>query len=153
MLEERQSLHDYFRGVLLTVVGQAFQAAGYHLEANPHRWNAGQFVFVQSADGQVCRIAFQLLAYTDNAYAARQPSRFRVTLSRDEGRLPAAHRTLAQLVVADFGVPILPSAEHWWTFTDTTSLGRALGEAGHLIVGYGLPWLAGDLLPDDENGG
>ena len=23
----------------------------------------------------------------------------------------------------------------------------ALAEAGHLIIGYGMPWLSGDLLP------
>jgi hypothetical protein len=28
-----------------------------------------------------------------------------------------------------------------------TELGRALGEAGSLAVGYGMPWLSGDLTP------
>jgi hypothetical protein len=26
-------------------------------------------------------------------------------------------------------------------------LGKALAEAGHLVIGYGIPWLAGDLVP------
>ena len=60
-------------------------------------------------------------------------------------RSSAVRRTLSALVVEDFGVPILPSADHWWTFRDVTELGSALAEAGHLVVGYGLPWLSGDL--------
>jgi hypothetical protein len=54
---------------------------------------------------------------------------------------------LSELVVGDFGVNILPSADHWWTYSDTDSLGHALAEAGHLAVGYGMPWLAGELEP------
>jgi hypothetical protein len=51
------------------------------------------------------------------------------------------------LVVEDFGVNILPSADHWWEFRDTDSLGKTLAESGHLAVGYGIPWLAGELKP------
>jgi hypothetical protein len=47
----------------------------------------------------------------------------------------------------DFGVGILPSAAHWWSFTQTAELGQALAEAGHLVVGFGMPWLSGDLDP------
>ena len=50
-------------------------------------------------------------------------------------------------MVEDFGVKILPAADHWWSYSDTDSLGKALAEAGHLVVGYGLPWLAGELIP------
>ena len=56
-------------------------------------------------------------------------------------------RTLSALVVDDFHVDILPSADHWWTFSNTDDLGRALAEAGHLVIGYGMPWLAGELEP------
>ena len=56
-------------------------------------------------------------------------------------------RTLGALVVTDFDVPILPSAEHWWDWRDSVGLGAALAEAGHLLVGYGIPWLAGELEP------
>ncbi|MCB9457273.1 MAG: hypothetical protein H6671_14910 [Anaerolineaceae bacterium] len=139
-----QSPQEYFRLLLLTVVGQAFGAAGYELDERPVQWAGGQFRFAKMLDsGQRAVIEFQLLAYTDTEYAARNPSRFRVTLSRGNG----LHRTLSALVVEDFGVAILPSADHWWTFADTETLGRALAEAGHLIVGYGLPWLAGELTP------
>lgn len=55
-------------------------------------------------------------------------------------------------VVEDFGVAILPSADHWWQFRDVTGLGRALAEAGYLVVGYGLPWLAGDEVGGDLPG-
>ena len=72
------------------------------------------------------------------------PSRFRVTLIR-KGQSKTTTRTLSQLVVQDFSVAILPSADHWWEFHNTDSLGKALAEAGHLIIGYGIPWLAGDL--------
>lgn len=73
-----------------------------------------------------------------------------VTLNRTgppDAPLSSAERALSRLVVEDFGVAILPSADHWWAFSGTEQLGRALAEAGHLIVGYGLPWLAGELAP------
>lgn len=133
---QSQSPQEYFRLILLTVVGQAFGAAGYVLDQRPTQWAGGMFRFVNpSGDGQHV-IEFQLLSYVDNA-----PSRFRVCLSRDDG----ARRTLSALVVDDFDVPILPSADHWWQFRDLTELGNALAEAGHLAVGYGMPWLSGDL--------
>jgi hypothetical protein len=56
-------------------------------------------------------------------------------------------RSLSALVVTDFAVTILPNADHWWTYKDTQGLGKALAEAGHLTIGYGIPWLAGELLP------
>jgi hypothetical protein len=155
MLPERQSQQDYFRMVLLTVAGQAFGAAGYHLDEQPIKWAGGQFRFKKQLDDDFAAyIEFQVLVYTDTPHAARTPSRFRVTLTRSDqpGGKASPHsryarRTLSALVVEDFGVKILPSADYWWIFSDTESLGRALAEAGHLIVGYGLPWLAGDLLP------
>jgi hypothetical protein len=134
-----ESLQEYFRLILLTVVGQAFGAAGYALEERPTQWAGGLFRFVKSLDNeQNSVIEFQLLAY---ANAEGAPSRFRVTLVRADG----VRRTLSALVVEDFGVAILPSADHWWQFRDVTELGKALAEAGHLVVGYGLPWLSGDL--------
>jgi hypothetical protein len=156
MTNERQSMQEHFRLVLFTVVGQAFSAAGYQLEENAVRWAGGRYRFVKSLGGGLNGfIEFQLLAYTDTEYAARMPSRFRVMLARSDQPSPYAAsthpqfalRTLSALVVEDFGVPILPSAGHWWTFSDTEALGRALAEAGHLVAGYGIAWLAGDLLP------
>lgn len=158
MLEERQAGQDYFRALLRTVVGEAFAAAGYRFEASPLQWAGGKYRFVKRfAAGCYGLIDFQVLVYSDTMWSAGAPSRFRAQLTRSPdpaGRsADAAHyatRSLSQLVVRDFGVRILPNADHWWTYHDTDSLGKALAEAGHLIVGYGLPWLAGELLPPDN---
>jgi hypothetical protein len=155
-MNREQSPLDYFRFVLLTVVGQAFEAAGYRLEENPVQWAGGLFRFSKSFEnGLYGFIEFQLLNYADTIWASGNASRFRVMLTRSDRPTPAAaspspfytRRTLSTLVVQDFGVAILPSADHWWEFRSTQQLGSALAEAGHLIVGYGIPWLAGDLLP------
>ena len=147
-----QTPQDYFRLLLLTVVGQAFTAADYHLEDNPVQWAGGRYRFAHGFENGLYRfIEFQLLSYVDSEWASGMPSRFRVTLIRTDKLSPAApsthsdyaRRSLSALVVEDFGVAILPSADHWWTFRNTTELGDALAEAGHLIVGYGMPWLAG----------
>jgi hypothetical protein len=149
-----QSPQDYFRLLLLTVVGQAFEAAGYRLQENPSQWAGGRFRFVSElADGAYGFIEFQLLSYVDSEWASGMPSRFQVTLIRSDS--PTSHapgpgaivRKLSALVVDDFGVAILPAADHWWSFHNTDELGQALAEAGHLAVGYGIPWLAGDLAP------
>jgi hypothetical protein len=145
-----QSPHEYFRLILMTVVGQAFGAAGYELEERVTQWAGGLFRFVKPfPDGLFGAIEFQVLAYPEG-----MPSRFRVTLIRTDQPAGGAsqharyvRRTLSALVVEEFGVPILPSADHWWTYRDVTELGRGLAEAGHLVVGYGMPWLAGDLEP------
>ncbi len=140
---EKGTDQDYFRLVMLTVMGQALDAAGYMLEDRPTQWAGGLFRFVKPFDdGTIGTIQVQLLSYVMTEFAEPKPSRFRVSLQRG-----AKQRTLSALVVEDFGVAILPSADHWWTFTDVTSLGQALAEAGHLIIGYGIPWLAGDLTP------
>ena len=171
-----QSPQDYFRLLLLTVVGQAFTAAGYTLEERPAQWSGGLFRFAKSLDfpplnpsdspslytergagGEVLTafIEYQLLAYADTQWASRNPSRFRVTLTRTDQpapRLPSNHpnfiqRDLGTLVVQDFAVAILPGADYWWTFTTTDELGKALAESGHLIIGFGMPWLSGELQP------
>ncbi len=156
MMDANQAGTEYFRSLLLTVVGQAYSAAGYQLEARPVQWAGGKFTFVRTMpEGLYSFIIYQLLSYTDTEWAAGQPSRFRVELVRsDQPRAQAAsdhpqaaRRDLSALVVEDFGVAILPSAAHWWTFHTTQELGQALAEAGHLVVGYGIPWLAGDLKP------
>lgn len=154
-MSNQQSPQEYFRIILLTVVGQAFGAAGYALEERPTQWAGGQFRFAKAFDdGLYGFIEFQLLHYADPD-GSGAPSRFRVTLIRSDKPNAAlsnhpryARRTLSALVVEDFGVPILPSADHWWQFRDMTEMGKGLAEAGHLIVGYGLPWLSGDLSDD-----
>ena len=155
-MDERQSANDYYRTLLLTVVGQAFSAAGYTLEETPVQWAGGRFRFVKDLDENLRGfIEFQVLSYTDSEWSAGMPSRFRVMLMRTDQIMPyvvsdhpqSSQRDLSALVVEDFGVAILPSARHWWTYRSTDELGQALAEAGHLIVGYGLPWLSGDLVP------
>jgi hypothetical protein len=155
MVQERQSQQDYFHTLLLTVVGQAFDAAGYHLKQSPLQWAGGKYRFIKSFEhGLYGLIDFQVLVYTENMWSSGMASRFHVQLTRSDdpnGKLTHHDkymtRTLSQLVVGDFGVKILPSADHWWTYHDTDSLGKGLAEAGHLIVGYGMPWLSGDLMP------
>ncbi len=149
-----QSAQDYFRLLLLTVVGQAFEAAGYTLQEHPTQWAGGRFRFTKALEGGLYGfIEFQLLSYTDSEWSSGMPSRFQVTLVRSDQSSPYppgedyAIRKLSALVVEDFGVGILPSADHWWSFRNTDELGKALAEAGHLAVGYGIPWLAGDLEP------
>lgn len=154
-MQARQSLQDYFRTLMHTVLGQALAAAGYSLQDAPLKELYGQFRYAKPlADGLWGLIEFQVLVYSDTEWASGQPSRFRVTLLRRDnpgGKLSqhpqAAQRTLSQLVVEDFGVAILPAADHWWSFHDTDTLGKTLAEAGHLLIGYGIPWLAGDLTP------
>lgn len=158
MVEERQAGQDYFRTLLRTVVGQAFSAAGYQFEETPLQWAGGKYCFVKEFEDRTrALIDFQVLVYSDTMWSAGAPSRFRVQLTRTKDRRGQASgaavsisRSLSQLVVSDFGVKILPSADHWWTYRDTDSLGKALAEAGHLVVGYGIPWLAGDLVPPED---
>jgi hypothetical protein len=172
-----QSPQEYFRLLLLTVVGQAFTAAGYTIEERPTQWAGGLFRFTKQLQvtpenmlsetpspytergqgGEVLTafIEYQLLAYTDTMWASRNASRFRVTLTRTDQptpRQPSTHtdfiqRDLGTLVVQDFGVAILPNADYWWTFTNTDELGKALAESGHLVIGFGMPWLSGELQP------
>ena len=155
MVQGRQSGQDYFRTLLQTVVGQAFSAAGYQLQDAPMQWAGGKYRFARALpDGFFGLIDFQVLVYSDTMWSAGALSRFNVQLTRARHRhgqagngAACATRGLSQLVVEDFGVAILPAADHWWTFHDTESLGAALAEAGHLVVGYGMPWLARELIP------
>jgi hypothetical protein len=152
---------EYFRVILLTVVGQAYSAAGYALQEKPMQWAGGMFRFHKDfEDGWHGFIDYQLLAYVETEWASHQPSRFKVTLTRTDqanGILSqsagAFQRDLSALVVEDYGVAILPSGNHWWTFTTTDEMGKALAEAGHLVIGYGMPTLSGELNPTDEENG
>ena len=154
-MEERQSAQAYFQTLLRTVLGQAFSAAGYQLQGTPWQAAGGKFRFVKALpDGFFAFIDFQVLAYSDTMWSAGAPSRFKAQLTRARDRHGLASdapgfvtRGLSQLVVEDFGVAILPAADYWWAFHDTDSLGKGLAEAGHLIVGYGMPWLARELVP------
>ena len=138
---------DAFRDLLLTVVGQAFSAAGYHLDEVPLKWAGGQFRFSKRlADGLTATIEFQNLPYADTEWSSGAPSRFRESLLRSD----EIRRDLSALVVEDFGVAIVASGNHWWVYLDVPGLVRALDEAGSLAVAYGMPWLAGELTPGDD---
>ncbi|MEO0563561.1 MAG: hypothetical protein AAF125_15745 [Chloroflexota bacterium] len=150
----KQEAADHFRNVLITVVGQAFSAAGYQLEDAPIKQRAGLFRFRKAlANGLYGFIEFQLLYLPATEWSGNVTSRFRVSVVRSDKSDAQSHsthpqyarKTLSELVVIDFGVNILPSADHWWMFDNTDALGKALAEAGHLVVGYGMPWLAGDI--------
>lgn len=154
MAAHGDSAQAYFRLILLTVVGQAFSAAGYELEDDTLQQSAGLFRFRKALEGGLTGfIEFQLLAATETEFAPSQPSRFRITLTRTDQAGPAvpsahsvyARRELAALVVEDYGVAILPNANHWWRYRDVSELGQALAEAGHLAIGFGMPWLSGEL--------
>ena len=157
MAPSRQSQQDYFRTLLRTVVGQALDAAGYRFQTTPLQWAGGKYRFAKAFDdGLFGLIDFQVLVYSDSMWSSGAASRFRVQLTRSANRSGKASvhagyatRSLSQLVVGDFGVGILPSTDYWWSYRDTDSLARGLAEAGHLTVGYGLPWLAGDLMPPE----
>ena len=151
----------YFRLILLTVTSQAFGAAGYALEDDPLQQAGGLFRFRADLPADLSGfIEFQLLAYAQTEFAPPQPSRFRVTLTRTDQLspvLPSGHprfarRDLAALVVEDFGVAVLPSANYWWAWKEVAELGRALAESGHLVIGFGIPWLAGELNPPEHDG-
>lgn len=151
-MSQKREATDHFRMVLLTVVGQAFEAAGYQLEDSPVKQAGGLFRFRKALEGGLYGfIEFQLLYLPTTEWSGNTTSRFRVHLIRTDK--PNAQqrgdvftrKTLSELVVRDFGVAILPSVDHWWQFSNTDELGKALAEAGHLAVGYGMPWLAGDL--------
>lgn len=149
MVQGRQTGQDYFRALLRTVVGQAFDAAGYHLQRAPLQWAGGKYRFGKAFDdGSSGWIDFQVLVYSETDWSSGGSSRFNVKLTRaaSDDRQEDV-RGLSQLVVGDFGVDILPSIDHWWSYNDTDSLAQGLAEAGHLIVGYGMPWLAGELEP------
>lgn len=151
MAQARQTGQAYFATLLQTVVGQAFAAAGYQLERAPLQAAGGRFRYVKDFDdGRVGIIDFQVLVYSDTMWSSGAASRFRVQLTRASEPGSQVVRSLSRLVVGDFGVNILPAADHWWSYRDTDSLGKALAEAGHLIVGYGMPWLAGELSPPGD---
>ena len=140
MVQERQASQDYFRTLLRTVIGQAFSAADYHFQESPLQWVGGKYRYLKSfEDGLFGLIDFQVLVYSETMWSTGAPSRFNVQLTRSPDRkgMQREHasyvsRGLSQLVVEDFDIKILPAADHWWTYQDTDSLGKALAEAGPL---------------------
>jgi hypothetical protein len=134
------------------VLGQAFTASGYTLQANPTHQGRGLFRYSKPlTDGSTAYAEFQLLAFPG------APSRFRVTLLRNQGgdaRTPSAYGakieiTLSRLLWEVFHIQQPESSDHWWTFGTPQQLGAGLIEAGKLLIGFGLPWLEGALKPED----
>ena len=52
------------------------------------------------------------------------------------------------LCVSAYGAHDMTGNVDEWTFRDVTELGKGLAESGHLVIGFGIPWLAGDLQPE-----
>ena len=157
-----QQVNERFGTLLQLVLGQALAAAGYELLQGALRESSGKFTFwkrfstdIPTLQGLYAYIEFQHLVYVSSEWAPKAASRFTVYLTRSDAEQPHllsndpdyARRMLSELVVRDFTVAILPSAQHWWSYHDQTELSAALVEAGHLLVGYGLPWLADELTP------
>ena len=147
-----QTKPDAFSALIQTVIGQAFTAAEYHYQPNPIQEIGGRIRYTKTSNNETTYVIdFQVLQFTENAWA-QSNSRFRVELRRLGN--DATFKTLSGLVVNDFAVGILPSADHWWQFSDEQSAGYALAEAGHLLFGYGIPWLEGNLpIPKRSSGG
>ncbi len=142
---------ELFRQGLLTVVGQALEAAGYRLDRAPLAWNSGLFRFRRSSENAILVVDFQVLAHPD------RPARFQPQLARQiaagrRSELPAARISLPRLLWDEFRVEVLPAPDYWWAFSGAPDLAEGLLEAGKLLVGYGLPWLDGSLRPGAEAG-
>ncbi len=143
-----------FGDMLEKVAGSAFRASGFTLQDNATHQARGLFRYRKDlADGVSVYVEFQLLFYKIGG-----PSRFRVNLLRNKGadaRTASSYQgkvdtTLGKLLWEDFGVQTLGTPDAWWTFNTAQELATALVEAGKLVIGFGIPWLEGTLLPGDE---
>jgi len=141
-----------FGEIAARVVGQALTALGYTLQSNPTHQARGLFRYSKTfEDGHSTYVEFQALYYQGG------PSRFRVNLLRNIGpdaRSPSDYAekvdtTLGKLLWNEFGVRQLSSPDHWWTFRAPNELAYAIAEAGKLLIGFGIPWLEGELSTDD----
>lgn len=160
--------NENFRMLLQMVLGQALVAAGYELMQNEIKESGGRYIFwkqfsenTPTLQGLYAFIEFQNLSYVSSEWAPRAASRFTVYLTRSDADLPHlpsldpdfAHCMLSELVVRDFSVAILPTAQFWWPYHGRTELCDALSEAGHLLIGYGIPWLDDELTPPLHDSG
>lgn len=155
-------MNQEFGMYLDLVLGQALQAAGYIRNMNDIQENMGKFVYLKAPETEKeprgkphLYIEFQNLTYISSEWAPNAASRFTVFLGRQDdedsqGKSPVESSTrcmLSELVVREFSVSILPTETHWWLYQEPTEMCQALSEAGHLLVGYGIPWLAEELKP------
>lgn len=145
--------HDQFRLILHTVVGAAYTAAGYHLEERPTQWAGGLFRYAKALEEGTYAGMLSVLEYQHLYYPEQEVGRFRIALVRSalpgkplpDGQQPA-RRLLTGLIWGDFGVRVLPDPEYWWSYETVHEMGTGMAESGQLAVGYGMPWLSGDLV-------
>lgn len=161
-----QERNQEFGFYLHLVLGQAIQAAGYDKQTNEINEFSGKYIYCKqftdatpTLQGLYAFIEFQNLIYVASEWAPNAVSRFTIFLTRSDSELPYlgsedpdyAQCMLSELVVRDFSVDILPTARHWWLYREHTELCDALAEAGHLLVGYGIPWLDEQLFPPSQD--
>ncbi len=134
-----------FKEILLAVVGQALDAAGYQIEDRPVQQQRGLVRFRKPLENQVYGfIEWQMLAFAQSPV-----DRFQILLLRNRGSDPRAitdylHRaecSLSWVMWHIFEARILPSDDAWWEFRDEAELAHALANAGRALFGYGVPWL------------
>ncbi len=137
-----------FKEMLVTIVGQPLDAAGYIMEDDILQQARGMIHFQKRLLDQEADvygfIEWQLLAFEQSPAA-----RFQVILLRNHGTDARAitsyvHRaeySLPWVIWHVFDARILPSDDVWWDFRDENELAHALSHAGRLLFGYGVPWL------------
>jgi hypothetical protein len=137
-----------FKETLETVAGQALDAAGYQLEADPMQLGRGMVRYVKPlpelGEDIYGFIEWQLLAFEQSSFY-----RFRIQLLRNQGksaRTPTGHPlqtecTLAWVIWHVYQARILPSDDEWWSFRYEDELPQLIANAGRLLFGYGVPWL------------
>ena len=134
---------QFFGKTVLTVVGQALEAAGYIFQSYPLFTDHGLFRFRKDLDERVSLcVEFQFLSYPGG------PARFRVNLLRQRtidgrSRPTSEEKTLCRLLWDEFGVQQLGRRDYWWTFTSQSDLTDTLAEVSKLIFEYAIPWLEG----------
>lgn len=130
----------YFKEMVLTITGQAFDAAGYVLDSDELAQARGLVRFgkplPELGEQALARVGWQLLAFEQSPFA-----RFRINLSRLNTHQKDVERTLSDVIWNEYEARVLPSAEYWWEFRSSDELPHALSHAGKLLFGYGIPWL------------
>lgn len=160
-----QERNQEFGFYLNLVLGQAIQAAGYEKLLNEINEDSGKYIYSKQftdatpmLQGLYAFIEFQNLIYVTSEWAPNAVSRFTVFLTRSDSELPHLKSDdpdyvqcmLSELVVRGFSVDILPTAKHWWSYQEHIELCNALAEAGHLLAGYGIPWLDEQIFPPSQ---
>ncbi|PJF40886.1 MAG: hypothetical protein CUN55_12255 [Phototrophicales bacterium] len=137
-----------FMQMILTIVGQALNAAGYNLEQDQLQQQRGLVRFQKPLEnlGEDVYgfVEWQLLAFRQSPV-----SRFQITLLRNQGRIARAktlyehqdEKTLSWVMWHVFDAKLLPNDDAWWEFQDVSQQTHAIATAGRALFGYGIPWL------------